>query len=675
MDGFTFYIDDLKVEQPDKWEEFTEELKNDTRDRVLYFSFPLELNFYGNAYNILNDKWQQDYNSTFKFVVFDNRSGSPLMIVNAVIKLTTCVFNLTKKTCECNIDDATYQAQIFENLDIEIEPSATTSKNGVEITPCTNLNLETFNPTNGGMYPGGRTAYDLMDCIRHAVQYLSDGNVDVESTWYDNLPDDERIAVMTGANLQNVTDVFAPIISIKDMFQELWRKFNLYMIVENPLKNSVIRIESTDYLYDSSEEVVIKDIKDLSRSMDYDQLYNRVKLGSQKYIRDYGNEYLLPYYQFFGFSEESYTIKTDVAVNQQLDLSSKWIIDHNVIQAILTEPIDTYEDDIILVQYDKSINQTTKCYYLPTSGGALYNEAFLNSNVADRFDYYGDLILDSGIQESGFRATRTTSEELEQQCPWAAPIIFMDNDPYPYNDDTTIPNYDDGNNYDPNTYLYTAPSDGVYRFESSFTITFANAVQTNGSPAANDFSFFASMGLKVDDTDEFPHDVIVCTILDNTLTIQSVFLVTQEELIQDGIGQIHETWYISFSGTRTVALEQGQTVQAYNLFAVRNNVFETGFDVTIVTAGLLFRTLVTPGTGGEYEKRDENGIQIGLYDKTSISLTADEWDNIRANPTSKFILDTGNNDPRISYAKTISRKLVTGETDIETTFNRQQPFI
>lgn len=681
MDEFLFYIDDVAVEQPEGWQDFEEEVVRDQEKRYVYFSFPLNLTFINDTYTILDDKWQDDYNSVFKFSVIDNRGINPELIVNAIIKMSTCEFNLTKHTVQCNIDDATYQAQVFSNLNQKVLGSATKSKNGADITPCTNLGLTIFNPTDGSDFPEPRLAYDVLDVLRHLVSYVSDGTVSVESDWYDNLPVDERLCMCTGAAMRDGDVEFEPEVDINELFEELWKKFNLYLIIENPLINSVIRLEDETYLFDNDDAIVLSDIKDLIRTMDYDILYNRVKLGSEKFERSFGNEWLLPYFQFFGFSTETYDISGVIGVDKELDLSSRWVIDTNAFELTLTTSDDSYKDDIFLIQYDNTTNSATKCHYYPLDGtAALYNEVLLNSNVADRFSLYGDFVLNSGLLESNFQAFRSNSEEITKILVNTTASTFIDYEAYPYNDDSTPPNFDDGGNYDTTTFTYTAPSNGVFRFESSFIASALVISQILGS----DFKAFAwivDMGLNINGVDYERFDEVDLSIVNGlggfgNLTINGNQLAT---LGYNGEVTERTDGYIGFTGQRSLILEEGDTVTAN----VKHNVqfIQTGasnpslWNYKMKFYGQTFKTVVTPGTGGDYRPADPDKVQIGIYENQSIPVTSEKWGEVRANPTLRVQVDTGNNDPRITYIKRMSRNLVTGESKVELTFNRLQSFI
>ena len=669
MPGFNFYIDGALIDGPDGFQDFTEELFLDSEKRILRFDYPIQLTFVGNGRDALEAKYQENLNSFVTLQIRDDRFNENKLVGNCIIRMVDCEWNLNKFTVLCDINDATYQSRIFNNLKSEVYCGAEKTISGEDMPKILPIELAVFNVNSGVYLADTRKAFDLKDVFSMVIAYLSDNTVGFESTWYDELPGNERIAIATGLNLRTPSSPQNTLASLQRLFDNAWKKYNLYLIITDPLTNPILRLETAAYLFQSENVIQIQNVADLKRSLDFDQMYSTVRLGSTEFIRDYDTAFGLPYFQFFGFSEETYTISGINGGSNELDLVSSYVIDTNVIQDIVMNGSDEYDDDMVFVQYDLATSQAVRgLYYLDRF---LYNEQLLNSNVAQRFSLYGDLILNSGILDTDFQAEQTISLpnqsflSLVPQFP--SSTVIRDEAPWPYDDDSTPPNFDEDNAYDPATFKYTAPYSGIYRFFASVICetTALNLNVLRYSIRLDKFRFAIGDGT-------FEQPVFIALTQEiNGNPLTQLISVSQTFQIPPELG-----YKFTLYAEKSIFLVVGETIEVEAKFfgSVSNGVI---FDESPQILGLNFQggrfgTIETPTSGGDWQTFDPNSAFVNIYSAVKLGIEESEWEAVRVNPVVQFNLDTGNNDPRIAYGKRISRNFETGETEIELLYNRKQ---
>jgi len=668
--SFIFQIDGNTVQPPDNWEEFEEELVRDDTQRHVYYNYPLELEFIGLGYDLLNRQYKDNYNSQVSLRIIEETTTGPQILVDTLIKISNCTFDLVKKSVLVEVDDASYQAYIFNNYKVEVGPNPGTTKNGEDIATISHINLKVFNPFDGSEYPLIRKSWDVKDFMGQIISYITDNTVGFESSWYDALPTDQKLCVCLGNTLRTASKDRDLVLSLAVLFEELWKKYNLYLIIENPLVSPLVRLEEESYLYNNSNEIRVIAASNLKRSLDFDKLYNNIKLGSDKAIREYQNVFYLPYFNFFTFTEEQYTIGGVIGVDNTLDLVSKFVIDTNVFQDVLQNNNDQYDDDIFLIQYDTTTVTATKGTYY--DGGfpnrRYYNEQLLNSLVASRFNYLGSLILDSGLPQSGFRASTNNSFfNGVITGATASPVTFYSTNAYEYNDDSTPPNFDIGNDYDNTTFTFTAPFTGAYRFGASVLLTVNNVI--NNDPRYGLIGKFRKNG-NPQDQDEY-----VVTIDPNTGSDPWTEEISSANMIIAPI-VLYTQWTgatVEVYFERTLLLDVNDTVTVEVDAQVGGGPTNPSANVTISEG--VFLTEANPFSGGEYIAQDPNNYYLGLLTSESIAVEKESWETVRQNPNVLVKIDAGDGEVRRAYPKQISRKFATGETDFELLFNRLQAVI
>jgi hypothetical protein len=666
---FRFYIDGQQVTEPLGWDDFKEEIIRDDQERVLRYNYPAQLTFFQDGYELIEAAYQDSFANTLELIVTEQRGNDIDIRIRGIIKLSNCTFDISgleRQSVTVEIDDTVYQAYIFANQDQPIGVGGTKSIDQSIITPITPVSLTCFTVGTGANDFPNRVAYDVKDCMDYVLRAISNSNVSFASTWYDNLPDDERFCIITGAALRDPsTNSAAPTVTLKRLFEELWRKYNLYLIVESPLQNPVIRLEQRSYLFGPNAGIAINDVAGLTRSLDFEQMYGRIVVGSDKFIQEFGNNFLLVYLPFLSFVREQYAINSPIATEKELNLVSQFVIDQNKIANALENNVDENDGDIFMIQYDRNTGIAAKGEYLPTvtPTNRFYNEQLLNSNVLPRFDLMGNVVLNSGLLDATFQAsnantfTNTAIAIVPNQN-----VSVIDVNAFPADDDSTPPNFDTGNNYDTTTYQFTAPVEGFYRFRSELFFQETGKSITGINYQLRVRNDFFKNGQPV-----FVDEVYVFNIVNG----EPVFDIQTTQgsigvLYNSSLGMLDKMQRAEF----TIFMAVGDTISARVGIEALFGIATTG--TASYAVNCIFSNPTTPVSGGTYVENDPNGVQIGIYKADNIPVSRDDFDQIYARPQDQLLIDTGQGDQRITYPKKLSRNVLTSETEIEVSFNRLQ---
>jgi len=467
---FRFYLDDiLLTDQPAGWEDFTIHLERDADNRTLLFKYPNSIMFFGQGYKIINDKRiAQLFCETVVIKVQQACDGGFRTIINGLIFISDCTFNLSQCSVETPIEDDSYSARIFNNKSIEFRPDGDRSKNEIDITPVTPVTIDFFNPTGGAYTYTGVDVFDLKAVFEYAIRFMTDGEIGFVSDWYDALPNEDKIGVTCGRNLRT-KDGTPPLLEFGKIFEDIATAYNLFLTIESDITGTYVRIEQESYFFNENENFRIINIEDLKLSFSQDRLFSSVKFGSNEAVKD-GSIGTLPYVRFLGFVEEKYTIETVCNIDRTLELTNDGIVDSNIIEDIILNSNDEFDDDYFFINHNPISLQASQ-YDILGDTGTYYNGTFTNNNVASRYQLLGAIASILGDGQDFFHATRTSTSTGSAAGGGSFPI-----EPFEFENDCTGINYDTNNNYDGGAvcgggglYKYTVPAfaDGWYNFRSN----------------------------------------------------------------------------------------------------------------------------------------------------------------------------------------------------------------
>jgi len=465
--SFTHYINGIPVVEPKEWRNFEQEIVRDLERRTISTKYPGSSTFTRGAYRMLRDMFVADDCGIVVYECFEECGGITLLVVRANIILSDCKWNLTRCEVECSLVDDGVDARITNNRGIPISPQADKSKNGVDIVPVPVLDLVMFNPGTGSP-TASRFVFDWYLCMQHAVQYMTDGNVTLVSQWYANLPADEKWAVTTGFQFRTgdtTPEGIAVVYKFEELFLEMAKKYNLWMTIRRDVNGTaIVYIEQEVDTFVDQVAASFAFTDGVIQSVDREQLWARVDVGSENGTKNQGNVEALPFLTLLGFSVEEFHFETECNTDAVLDLVNKYTICTNTLERMLNG--DTGEDSKnVLIQYTPAIGEATAGVWLnPDNPDPLYNPAILNRDVLERYTLPSSVGQFVAPQQGVFYAFATNNT-----TPVAYNNLFPVNTILPqagpglaFNDDTTPPGQDPDNAWDVGLQRYTALQDGFY---------------------------------------------------------------------------------------------------------------------------------------------------------------------------------------------------------------------
>lgn len=447
-------------------------------------------------------------------------------------------YNVNHRIIKTKLFDDSYDSQISNNKSLKGYVDVPVSKNGETITVATEQNIEFFDPTAGfpTYLATTRVGYKVYDCFRFIIDYMSDGTVDFKSDIFDGEYNnwmlfngkEVRLGGGDGAQLE---------VSFKEIFKELDKKTNLSFAIEpsDGPNDYRLRLEPTDYFEQDNAIVTLDNIPEIMMSFNRQELYSNIDIGSQTFEDDV---LIISYppLNFKAFKEENYTIVGDCNIDKTLNLVSKYIIDTNVIEDAIVNNEDRYDKKIFLVvtdgtkcikykEYDDPLVSGTQGTATPfklfdgLSPFAVVSVGDLVINMLNNLtasvtvvDSNALLTLDTDIFSSGdpyqirdapfnynhpltnvevvtrflggipnsvvkhLGAGGTAAFRASKPLAWPQSIGSFPYNLYPiiYPDDSTLPNFDDGGNYDNTTGEYTVPASGLYGFRAFMSLLLYN---------------------------------------------------------------------------------------------------------------------------------------------------------------------------------------------------------
>lgn len=482
MDAQTrHYLNGVEVPEPMAWADFTEELDRDIDSRFISLKYRGTLTFTNEGYALLDSVFRDTgHCGIVSYLAIQQCGGQERIVARGSIIVADIKFNLTKCEAECSIADDGIGARVMNNMEIPVSPNADVSKNGKSIGAVSQLDIELYDPQAalGTYLTGARLGWDWLDAIRHAVRYITDDTVTLVSDWYAALPDDERYWISNGYSVRSASiAVVRTSWTFKDLFEEIGKKYNLWIGVERSATGEpVLRIEPEGYWYSATPWGSHPDIQDLIRTADSDLLYAKVDVGCDKAIKETETDFSLPYIPLRGFVQEAFHLEGVCNTQATLDLVSQWIIDSNVIEDAAVNLNKDYDDDLFIVQYDRTTNRAVKGDYLqPGSDPYLYNPALLNDAVIARHNLPSAVGAFFDPVNASFRAQRTTAVANPYLTYDPGTSAVVETEQAQFNDDFTAPNFDTANAWGNGTAQgtpvsaansrYTAPAQGYYEFE------------------------------------------------------------------------------------------------------------------------------------------------------------------------------------------------------------------
>jgi hypothetical protein len=626
-----FYLDNTLYDNPHGWE---------TLNERLYYAdgingYLTEINgtilFFGGAYTYLYNQFQLGICNSVSILITDNcADGNEKKVFEGLIFLTEVTFDLINCSAEIELQDNSFLAKIDNNKSIKCYLGVTRSKNDIDISafdnPQTNIALRA---NNNAADVTNATGYRISDAFKFLIAFMTDGKVEFVSDFFSTTSTDLTAAysvVMTGSQIRlgNLYEKKV-YISYEDFYNDINSLFNIAFSIE--LINGVptIRIEPKSYYRQTGEINYFNNPEELSRIVEADKLYSKVKFGSAEVSTTYT---YFPDVLFSGFDKEEYHLLGECNTKTILDLSLNDLInDTNIIQDVLPSGSGNanYDENNFIVVLDSSnvnrsdltIGALTYFYNKPLTnyGVSIYWFGGIPSSIA-QFIGNGD--------DTFWTAFSTTTQTIASGAQDV--ILFPDDSTPPYNDIN--------NNYNPATGRFTAPHDGFYAFELNQIF--------NGYPYSTIIERYNSGGV----LQEYISGGFFIPPFNYFLTN-----VGQGYSPPSTIFELSYVWGFQMTSGDYVQIK-GCPYYGSSATLLQGTYWKCGFAVT---------------GGGIVQNYSSNDMPL-IQNNLGYNISCDKWEEIKSTPFKTFLINfaDGNNQNQTikGWLKEISRNITTGASQV-----------
>ncbi|GAG23056.1 unnamed protein product, partial [marine sediment metagenome] len=238
--------------------------------------------------------------------------------------------------------------------------------------------------------------------------------------------------------------------SLNEIVNNIGKKYNLWLFALTVDNQSILRLEEESYLT-QSDVIRLDNVREIESNTNLKKFYATVTVGSSEADRDlegvktvdvYDSMSDFPYIAGMSTCQETWDITGECTGGTTLDILTTWVIDHNKIAAAIIDNDDDLDEDIFLIQYDKStFKASSERLTEPLTGGPyIYNPELVNMRVLDRFRLQGNLTNNFIQNTDKFEiGTTNTSGPHTDDFQW---------EPVELDDDSSGPFFNDNNRWD-----------------------------------------------------------------------------------------------------------------------------------------------------------------------------------------------------------------------------------
>lgn len=470
-----FRLDDYLVEElPHGWDDLSTAIKTD-RSLVAtrLVTVDTRLRWWRDGYRYLRDLWRANPEcgeALLRIEEDPHEDGSWQVIYRGVVKLPAATWGYEPDYVEAPVEDDSFYAYLKNNKDIEVDVTLPQTKNGQPLTPLLPRSWAFQDPL--GVQPDvARDAYLLHDVLQYLWAFLTDGRVALVAPPFAPGGPLEGFVLQTGYRLRTGLTLYEPLtLKLQDVLTELDKNFHLGLQLRFTGGVPELRLDFLDALNAGAPVLSLAEAHPVTVAVDSGRLYGTVRVGSKTTLDQSGSLPFPESIRWRGFVEEQYYLLGQCNLANELDLVREWIVSSNVLEQIVWNLDDGYDDQVCLVQVDVTTGSTANTNWLLASPGAVtyYNEALTNEQVVRRWlgGVPASLASELGNVPSGrFRAEKTAAGVQSGTLTSIPSPTTVSLSPATFQDDFTAPNFDQGGVYAPGTSRWTAPIAGVYSFE------------------------------------------------------------------------------------------------------------------------------------------------------------------------------------------------------------------
>lgn len=518
--------------EPKGWENFSKTIKRNVENKTIVVSYPTELEFWGDGFNILYDALNKNgYDQVFDFRAEKDVVSENDFTVDGQLFLIDTTFDIEKRIATVQIKENGYLARLFGNLRNPIRLPSRETKNGFEMTPTSLIPVFFSNnevtPTNAGV----RVCVDVFEGLKELVTNMSDGNVNLESPALENIftSDNENTLnrglvlvrgkeLRYGANRPFNTDAQGNKIpedtytcktSFNDLFTAVSRLFNLYLY-PNSQSNEPSLIIDQESAYFGDGNVEIESPSERQLQFFQDLFYSRVRTGSSETLFKSGNFNLnFPDFPFVSFKNDEFYINGKSNLDKYLDLTiTPYLIDSNIIREVLLTPDgsdsnnpanESFDDKLFLVQIEKRIDGNGNVYGVAMQYNYLneniYNGGLLTNEVLKRYSLFGSVV--ENLPDFIFDATLSyvRNQQIDDRSFEYPANISTDLSKSVFTPSFSTVDFDNSTGGVFDFTKYSAPIAGTYSFSFDFTFGVTKLKTRAFDAAGNGFNQFISFNV------------------------------------------------------------------------------------------------------------------------------------------------------------------------------------
>ena len=628
------------------WKDFSININRDRDNRIVRVTMPQKTTLRGDAYAVVRSAFSESgWCATLPVVIQKSCGGGYKDLVNGLIFLNDCEFRTQMCEVDVPIRDDSFYSKLFNNSKIEYYTASAFSKNREPLAVPTPIDIEFFYPPSGAynsgfVNSGTRKCYDWGDLMTYMMKFVSDDTFTFVSDWYDALPSTKRLAIVTAKELRLASGVYKDFrISLKDLTSDIFKHFNLW----THFNGYNYHVEEREYYYASTSQFNLGNVKSVTQLALQEEYFSNVKVGTYNATNTLDETFAV--LRYFTFIEENYYVEGVCNINNELNLlGEKFICDSNLIEQLLVNNIDDFDDDLFLVEYDTSTMKATKTYNI---GDATYyyNDSLLNSSVLERYSFNGGLYAVTNETSDRFNAA-FPSDTVPAIIDTGAGTVVVNGVPttmifdfafdvYPdpltsyafpvFSNDSVLPYYDTDNRFNNATNVYTAPISGFYTFQINWKASITSAT---GTLQAHVAYYWLLMVL----TRSTQGDVTTYFTTANGVVPE----------INTFVNTAHDLY-----GTITTYLEAGETVTPkYKTQRIPPNPYDVFYEYNdivgnwVAWADSTFACVMSPDAGGEYKASDLTSFKSSLF-RFDQKLTDSQVTALLDSPGNAFTFDEG----------------------------------
>lgn len=431
------------------------------------------LTFTGDAYEYLRQSQKENGYNGIHNVEIQKRVDDTAFskVFTGKLFINDCTFDLDNRFCQVDIEDTGVASFIANNKEIRTNFTTGKTKNGLDIDIVVADIVELINPPSNtvpavGIFTAStdRRFYPLKDVLNYLTKFVSDDSISFQSDFIDELESSSngtKWGIIRGKNLRtdglSTNGEVVDEISFMDVLLDFSRLYDLILTSNNSTGSTVARLEGLEFFRNDTSNITKDNVSDIKQSYIQDLIYGQIDIGSKDAIID-GSAGSLVHLPPFDFGKDIYYISGLGNLDKTLDMQMEtFITDSNIIEDIITNDNDTYDNEWFLISYH-DVNGTfeawTEAGNIFGDGNYYYNGEALNKNIVIRYNLHGAAVKTSGSPDGDFVGTKgnTTITDFAGGNPITGRIVVG-------NFDNVIA--DPGGLWNTTTNTYTATNSGI----------------------------------------------------------------------------------------------------------------------------------------------------------------------------------------------------------------------